>query len=77
MKRSFVDISGDVEAKRRTLKILVFGIHPAGFGEMGGWFRFVRWMIPFPIKGYAGRKPCTGNRSVRFDEVVEATKSLL
>ncbi len=38
MKRSFGEldgISGDVEAKRRTLKILVFGIHPAGFGKMG------------------------------------------
>ena len=28
-------ISGDVEAKRRTLKILVVGIHPAEFAEMG------------------------------------------
>ncbi|MDP3105810.1 MAG: hypothetical protein Q8M95_14520 [Candidatus Methanoperedens sp.] len=28
-------ISGDVEANRRTLKILVFGIHPAEFAKMG------------------------------------------
>ncbi|MBU4056279.1 MAG: hypothetical protein KKA41_18140 [Proteobacteria bacterium] len=28
-------ISGDVEAQRRTLKILVFGIHPAEFAKMG------------------------------------------
>ncbi len=28
-------ISGDVEAKMRTLKILVFGIHPAEFDKMG------------------------------------------
>lgn len=43
-----------------------------------GWFRFVRcWMIPFPEKGYAGRKTCTGNRSVRFDEEVEDGRLLL
>jgi hypothetical protein len=28
-------MSGDVEAKRRTLKIHVFGIHPAVFAKMG------------------------------------------
>ena len=28
-------ISGDVETKRRTLKILVFGIHPAEFAKDG------------------------------------------
>jgi hypothetical protein len=30
-----MDISGDVEVKRRTLKILVFGIHPDEFAKMG------------------------------------------
>jgi hypothetical protein len=44
-------ISGDVEVKRRTLKILVFGIHPAEFARVGGWFRFRKWwMIPFPVR---------------------------
>ncbi len=31
-------ISGDVKAKRRTLKILVVGIHPDEFGKMGAGF---------------------------------------
>jgi hypothetical protein len=35
-----MDISGDVEAKRRTLKIFVFGIHPAEFAKMGAGFAF-------------------------------------
>jgi len=33
-------ISGDVEATRLTLKILVFGIHPAEFAKMGAGFSF-------------------------------------
>ncbi len=40
MKRSFGELDGYIrgrsfEAKRGTLKILVFGIHPAEFAEMG------------------------------------------
>ncbi|MDP3105274.1 MAG: hypothetical protein Q8M95_11805, partial [Candidatus Methanoperedens sp.] len=38
VKRSFGEFDGYIrgrEAKRRTLKILVFGIHPAEFAEMG------------------------------------------
>jgi len=36
VKRSFGELDGYIrEAKRRTLKILVFGIHPAEFAKMG------------------------------------------
>jgi len=34
-------ISGDVEFKMRTLKNLVFGIHPAEFARVGAGFAFV------------------------------------
>ena len=36
MKRSFGELDGYIrEAKRRTLKILVFRIHPAEFAKIG------------------------------------------
>ena len=42
MKKSFEDLDGYIrgrlrsfEAKRRNLKILVFGIHPAEFAKLG------------------------------------------
>jgi hypothetical protein len=34
-------------------------------------------MRPFPVTGYAGRKPCTGNPSKQFDEEVKAGMPLL
>ncbi|MBU4220567.1 MAG: hypothetical protein KKA10_02920 [Euryarchaeota archaeon] len=43
VKRSFGELDGYIrgrKAKRRTLKIPVFGIHPGEFGKMGGWVRF-------------------------------------
>ncbi len=47
MKRSFGELDGYIrgrsfEVKKRTLKILVFGIHPSEFAKMGGWFRFLK-----------------------------------
>jgi hypothetical protein len=61
-------ISGGREAKRRALKILVFGIHPAEFAKVGLVSLYSMRMIPFPVNGYAGRKTCTGNRDFRFGE---------
>ncbi len=40
MKKSFGELDGYIrgrsfESKRRTLKVLIFGIHPAEFAKMG------------------------------------------
>lgn len=43
-------------------------IHPADFAKIGLVSLSSMLDDTFPVKGYAGRKPCTGNQSARVEE---------
>ena len=82
VKRSFGELDGYIRgrsfaAKRRTLKILVFWIHPAEFAKMGLVSLSSLLDDTISCKGIRRRKPNTINRSIQFDEEVEVGRPLL